>query len=1290
MNAPAAPRPVHLLAIGAGVLLLAWLAAVIYLTYRHAQGEARLLAQIETTQQVAWQAAQTMHHNGLETYFEEYVQQPAVLQRLRAAQDPATRDAARIDLYRYLYARYLRLQSHGLRQFHFVLPDGESFLRFHQPDRFGDKVHDTRSSFRIANTERRKVFGFEVGRITSGFRTVFPILDTDGTHLGAVELSVPFDVIRQEMVRLLPQREYQMLLRSEVVAVSLFPENQRLFAPWPGASRLMLEDPFGELPGASPPLSASAEALVHRLAHDERAQSALLDGVARSLALEVGDRFHSIALTPIADVSSRTVGFLASYAEEPALKAARRGLLVNIAFASTLLLLLGAAGYKLLRDNAIKLEERQRLQTINDTLGEGLYVMDNHGVIVHINQRACELLGYRPDELLGKTAHAIFHTHAGNDHLPLARCPIYTAVMAGHEFTARELFRRADGQIFTARVTSRPIVQPSGIAGSVTSFADVSDQVAMQEALSASEARYRSVVESVREVIFQTDAQGRWTFLNRAWETFTGFAVSESLHRPLSDFFHPDDRAQVHATLAALTCAGEEFVRCEVRYLCKHDSSTRWFELQARRLPGAEGAPAACSGTLADITERKRSEERLALAAGVFTHAREGIMITDAAGRIIDVNHAFTRITGYARDEVIGLNPRFLKSGRQPPEYYESMWRELTDNGYWDGEIWNRRKNGEVFAEMLTITAVRDAAGAPSYLIALFSDITTLKKHQQQLERTAHYDALTGLPNRVLLADRLQQAIVHSRRHGKPLAVLYLDLDGFKAINDTHGHEMGDELLIAISRRMKAAMREGDILARLGGDEFVAVLLDLEQVDDCDRVLLRLLRAASEPVEVAGITMQVSASIGVTLFPDDAGDADQLLRHADQAMYQAKQAGRNRYHFFDIEQDAAQQRRRRSHDDIREALASDQFVLHYQPKVNLRTGAVIGVEALVRWRHPQRGLLAPGEFLALVAEHGLSADLDEWVLDAALAQQLAWQAQGLSLPVSVNIGAELLQQADFPARLEARFARDIRLDPAQLTFEILETCAVQDMERVVSVMRACRQLGVSFALDDFGTGYSSLTYLRRLPAEQLKIDQSFVRDMLEDADDLAIVDGVVSLATSFRREVIAEGVETVEHGELLLPMGCTLGQGYGIARPMPGERIPGWIATWRPDPRWTAWQAREFRREDLPILFAEVEHRAWIRHLENCLGSSGTMPPPMDEHRCRFGLWFDHAGQLRHGDNPHFQAIAPLHRDIHRIGAELLALRENNARETALARLPELYARRDALIEQLHRLLAEA
>ncbi len=431
---------------------------------------------------------------------------------------------------------------------------------------------------------------------------------------------------------------------------------------------------------------------------------------------------------------------------------------------------------------------------------------------------------------------------------------------------------------------------------------------------------------------------------------------------------HPEDLLALDPPLIA--CLKGETEQFEVAQRIRHRDGRWIWGLWRGRVTerDAQGKCVALMGSFHDITERREAHERLQLAASVFTHAREGITITDTHGTIIEVNDTFTRITGYSREEAIGNNPRMLQSGRQGPEFYAAMWKSLAEHGHWTGEVWNRRKSGELFAEIITISAVRNLLGAVTHYVALFTDITSLKENERKLERIAHYDALTGLPNRVLLADRLQQSMARCQRRGHSLAVAFIDLDGFKAVNDLHGHEQGDGLLVALAQRLQSSLREGDTLSRMGGDEFVAVLSDLENTKDCEPVLERLLHAAADPVRLGDTLFQVSASIGVTLFPADGVEPDLLIRHADQAMYQAKQAGKNRYHLFDVEQDTAVKTQREEIARIRQALTAQEFVLYYQPKVNMRTGQVTGAEALIRWQPPGARPAGAGGFSACDAQ----------------------------------------------------------------------------------------------------------------------------------------------------------------------------------------------------------------------------------------------------------------------------------------------------------------------------------
>ncbi|MDR3369401.1 EAL domain-containing protein [Rhodoferax sp.] len=681
------------------------------------------------------------------------------------------------------------------------------------------------------------------------------------------------------------------------------------------------------------------------------------------------------------------------------------------------------------------------------------------------------------------------------------------------------------------------------------------------------------------------------------------------------------------------------------------------------------------------------AETQLKLHATAFNSANDGITLTDAVGVIIDVNPAFSRITGFERSEAIGHNPRVLKSGRHDPEFYAAMWRSLKETGNWRGEIWNRNKYGEVYPELLSISAVHDETGQLTNYVAVFADISRLKDQEKQLTQMAYYDALTELPNRTLLADRVVQAMAQTRRSKTTMAICYLDLDGFKPVNDTWGHETGDKVLIEIANRLKRALRSGDTVARLGGDEFVLLLLGLSSAEECDDAMQRILNQISQPLAFRSEPVILSASIGVTLFPSDDADPDTLMRHADQAMYQAKLAGKNRHHIFDAEQDRFARSRHDRVERIRQALEDREFLLYYQPKVNMRLGTVVGAEALIRWNHPERGIVVPADFLPLIEDDDLINLVGDWVIDTALEQMQIWRAAGLTLPVSVNVAGKQLQSPTFVEKLKV--ALSLRPDVAQqLELEVLETAALEDVVKTARVIEECRAMGVQFSLDDFGTGYSSLTYLKRLPAETIKIDQSFVRDILSDGNNLVIVQGIIGLANAFQRHVIAEGVETVEQGRLLMQLDCDQAQGYGIAKPMPAEHIANWVKHWRPDPLWQAISHLGWEDDDYPMLIAEVEHRSWVTQLVNAIkdGEPVSQRHLDDAQHCHFGLWYGGKGRQRHAAKLAYVSIDLPHARVHDIAASMDAHWREGHIEAARALIPELLATRDATLAALYEL----
>ena len=711
-----------------------------------------------------------------------------------------------------------------------------------------------------------------------------------------------------------------------------------------------------------------------------------------------------------------------------------------------------------------------------------------------------------------------------------------------------------------------------------------------------------------------------------------------------------------------------------------------YLSIDAGPIRDAEGKIIAVVETLRDWTDWKKSEADLRLIEAVFENSSEGILITDEQTRIVKVNPAYTRLTGYSAEEVIGQTPRHLQSGLNGPAFYREMWNALLENAQWSGEIWNRRKDGEVFPESLTINAVHDASGKVSHYVGLFSDISHQKQAQERLEDMATHDALTGLPNRIGLSLKLHQTLSSARMNARLVAVCFVDLDGFKPVNDTYGHETGDRMLVEVARRLRHVIRTTDTVARIGGDEFVMLLAEFSSMDEIEIALDRILDTLRKPVYLDEARIAISASIGVTVHPFDDSDTDTLLRHADQAMYIAKNQGRNNWHMYDLADDTTNQKISSTLNRVREGLQHGEFRLYYQPKVNLRTGQIVGMEALIRWQHPERGLVPPGDFLPHVENSPLIVDLGEWVIKEALGQIERWAADGLEMKVSVNIAARQFQHIDFVMRLRSILAQYPEVPPNLLEIEVLESTALDDVENVRAVLVACKEMGVDFALDDFGTGYSTLTYLKRLPARVLKIDQTFIRDMLEDPEDLALVEGVIGLASVFHMDIVAEGVETREHGIVLMRIGCDVVQGYYLARPMPAENVLAWCADLRPDPDWQHWAAAAWDRSHLPLVLAEYDHLKWVQRVVAAIDYPTLDLPDeiANPCACRFGQWHAGPGMQQYGHLPAYIEVDALHQRVHALADEIVQARDVGNLAAARALVPPLMAAKDAIVSRLN------
>jgi diguanylate cyclase (GGDEF)-like protein/PAS domain S-box-containing protein len=658
----------------------------------------------------------------------------------------------------------------------------------------------------------------------------------------------------------------------------------------------------------------------------------------------------------------------------------------------------------------------------------------------------------------------------------------------------------------------------------------------------------------------------------------------------------------------------------------------RWLHAKAEVECNQRGKPRKMQGTVQDVTERYWRQAPQQLHARAFSDTQVACIMTDKDTLIVDVNQAFCDLSGFEREEVLGKNPRFLNSGRQNRSFYADMWRLLHEQGHWQGELWNKRKNGELFAALLSMSVIRDERGEIVNYIGSCLDITETQQHRQRLEHLVYYDALTGLPNRTLFADRFKQAVAHSNRYETLLAVCYLDLDGFKYVNDNFGHAVGDDLLIEVGKRIQLNLRAGDTVCRLGGDEFALLFENLQSLPQCEDTLSRIHDALAEPFILGGQQIRIAASSGVTVYPLDMEESDVLLRHADQAMYLAKLAGRNRYRIYDKLCDLPYIVPHQVHEhldapllDIQHGLENQQFCIHYQPKVNLKSGKVVGAEALLRWQHPERGLLLPSEFLPMVNGSPLEMELNTWVIRQVFQQILEWQNTELHLQVSVNVSANYILWPSFLSTLEEILDAYPTLDSKLFELEVMENSASHNVFLVAEILKQCgNRFGINYSLDDFGKSSPSLQQLRNFFVNSVKIDQSFVTEMLDNPDDQSMVESVIGLAKAFRRNVVAEGVESVEHGVLLLNLGCELAQGYAIAHPMPGADLPNWVGNYRNHPAWSNSAKTQLSNWQTQLVILKIQQLHWLKRIRANLHTTSTnrnLWPELNPNKSYLGRW---------------------------------------------------------------------
>ena len=789
-------------------------------------------------------------------------------------------------------------------------------------------------------------------------------------------------------------------------------------------------------------------------------------------------------------------------------------------------------------------------------------------VFSRCNRRLEEIFGFEPGKLVGQSARVLY----ASDQAWEATGEIISAHSASrnNSFSGEIEYVRQDRTPIWVHLAAERVPESEGEVW-VCTYQDVTRQHLAEQALWQSHRELeskvlerttaltrqvhllRELIEAIPGPVFYKDEQLRYLGCNSAFAAFVGIPAEELLGKTPYDISPPEFAAMyVAADQELLASRGKQIYESQARHI---DGSLHDVVFHKATFAQEDGSVGGLVGVMLDISERKRLEVRLQQAATVFDSTADGVTITAPDGTILAINRAFTEITGYTEAEVIGQNSRLLHSGRQNPEFYREMWDTIVRIGRWQGELWNERKDGGVFPVWLTITSVKDPTGNVTHYVGVFSDISSIKKAHEQLDFQAHHDPLTGLPNRLLLNDRMQGALQRARRDQSSVALLFVDLDRFKTINDTFGHHVGDLVLCEVAQRFCALTRESDTVARLGGDEFLIILEGIYEPSDASRIADKML----DDLRAAPVTIDqeffIGASIGISLFPQDGDDAASLMKNADVAMYRAKERGRNTYEFFTNDLTTFSLERFQMETGLRRAIDRDELRVYLQPQFSLSSGELIGAEALVRWQHPQRGLVLPGQFIALAEESGLILPMGQWVQRTACHQWARWVADGLAPGVlSINVSGIEFRRGNILDSVRGTLAAT-QLAPQLLELEITESAIMSHAESSIQVLHDLRAMGLSLSIDDFGTGYSSLTYLKRLPLNKLKVDQSFVRGLPGDAEDGAITRAVIALGHSLQLRIIAEGVETEAQCTFLTQAGCDEMQGYLRGRPVPFDEF---------------------------------------------------------------------------------------------------------------------------------------
>jgi diguanylate cyclase (GGDEF)-like protein/PAS domain S-box-containing protein len=784
---------------------------------------------------------------------------------------------------------------------------------------------------------------------------------------------------------------------------------------------------------------------------------------------------------------------------------------------------------------------------ILNSITEAVYILSAEGIFLDVNHGAELMYGYTREELIGKSPEFVSAT-SKND-LNAVRDSIQRA-LAGTPQSFEFWGKRKNGEAFPKSVS---LVRGEYFGQQVVIAVarDITEPRHAKQQLIEAEQTYRGILNSAYETVCILDEQRRFLDLNLAAQEAYGYSKEECLGRTPEFLFA--------SGINDFSCVATYFQAAAQGVPQRFDF---WFVNKAgkrsiREVSVSKGLYFGSSAFIVvtrDITERNEAEAKLREAAAVMLNTHEGVMITDADANLIAVNPAFTNVTGYTAAEVLGKNPRLLSSGRQDKAFYRALWNDINEHGFWQGELWNRRKNGEIYPQLLTISPIFDDKGKPIRYLGVFADITQLKEQQAKLEFMAHHDPLTKLPNRALAESRLEQELEQAHRHSQQLSVLFIDLDRFKQVNDSFGHLMGDELLCAVSDRLNARLREGDILGRLGGDEFILIASPLQEKQDAAIIARDFINALSEPFALSnGVEVFIGGSIGISLFPDDGTSVADLTKNADAAMYLAKENGRNQFSFYTSALNADARKKLELENDLRRAVLQNDLQIHFQPKVDIRTGSICGAEALARWPKPDGTWVSPYQFIPLAEKSGVILTIGNWVLERTCLQMRAWLDAGLpEVCVALNVSARQFRSGHLDKLVAAALLK-FKIPPHCLELELTESMLMHEPDRAIATMSKLKKVGVKLSLDDFGTGYSNFGYLRRFPIDSLKIDQSFVHGVTTRAEDAMIVDSIIGLAQRMKLRVVGEGVETNEQLVYLSTRGCDELQGFLFSKALPAD-----------------------------------------------------------------------------------------------------------------------------------------